>query len=102
MRICECLTLTIVIVCSTMNILEASITRAGGVSALAHALEQEPNTVSNWRSRGIPEAWERVLSLMQKHQDGVFSGGGDSEHLTIVGVEDSNVVDNPQITNVVS
>ena len=85
-----------------MNILEASITRAGGVSALAYALEQEPNTVSNWRSRGIPEAWERVLTLMQKHQDGVFSGVGDSEHLTIVCADGINVIDNPQITNVVS
>lgn len=86
-----------------MNILEASITHAGGVSALAHALGQEPNTVHNWRSRGIPESWGKVLTLMHKHQDGVFTAGGvTGEHLTIVCAEVVNVIDNPQITNVVS
>lgn len=55
-----------------MNILESSITAAGGVSALARALHLEPNVVSNWRSRGIPEGWATALGLMRAHKDGVF------------------------------
>lgn len=55
-----------------MNILEHSISAAGGVSELAKALSLEPNVVSNWRKRGIPLAWANVLTLMERHKDGVF------------------------------
>lgn len=55
-----------------MNILDQAIHAAKGVSELARALDLEPNVVSNWRKRGIPDAWERVLVLMQRHGDGVF------------------------------
>lgn len=56
-----------------MNILDQSIDRAGGVSALARALDLEPNVVSNWRSRGIPDGWAKALMLMRAHADGVFA-----------------------------
>ena len=55
-----------------MNILDHSIERAGGVSELARALDLEPNVISNWRKRGIPLAWERLLTNMQRHGDGFF------------------------------
>lgn len=55
-----------------MNILDHSIERAGGVSELARALDLEPNVISNWRKRGIPLAWERLLTNMERHRDGFF------------------------------
>lgn len=72
-----------------MNILEQSITAANGVSELARVLELEPNVVSNWRKRGIPESWAKVLLLMQRHRDGVFSG-----HVTNVSALGARVLAN--------
>lgn len=68
-----------------MNILEQAIQSAGGVTALAKALALEPNVVSNWRARGIPQSWELALQLMQKHGDGVFG------HVTNVSVHDQSI-----------
>lgn len=71
-----------------MSILELSIQAAGGVSALARALDLEPNVISMWRRRGIPDSWGRVLLLMQRHRDGVFSGSD----ITNVTSHDLNIV----------
>jgi hypothetical protein len=68
-----------------MNILDQAIAAAGGVSALARALNTEPNVVSNWRMRGTPAGWTAALILMRTHRDGVFS------HVTNVSEMDSNV-----------
>lgn len=55
-----------------MNILDYSIQAAGGVTALANALDLEPNVISMWRKRGIPDSWARLLELMRRHGEGVF------------------------------
>ena len=55
-----------------MKILDLSIKAAGSVGALARHLKKEPNVISNWKSRGVPEGWATALKLMRKHKDGVF------------------------------
>lgn len=56
-----------------MNILDQSIQAAGGISNLARALNIEPNVISNWKVRGIPDSWALALEVMRKHGDGVFA-----------------------------
>jgi hypothetical protein len=46
-----------------MSILEASIKAAGGVGQLALALDVRQNVISNWRVRGVPKPWEKVLEM---------------------------------------
>ncbi len=55
-----------------MKILDLSIKAAGSVSALAKQLNLEPNVISNWKSRGVPDGWATALKVMRKHKDGVF------------------------------
>lgn len=40
-----------------MNALDRAIKLAGGVSALAGRLKQSPQTIINWRKRGVPPKW---------------------------------------------
>jgi hypothetical protein len=52
-----------------MDILEHAIKQAGGVAKLAKLLSDDAHvvgqtTVSNWRSRGVPHAWRKVLENM--------------------------------------
>lgn len=53
---------------AAMNILDIAIEAEKGVSNLARAIGQKPNTVSNWRnsSRGVPFAWKLVLAEKYK------------------------------------
>jgi len=49
-----------------MDILEHAIKQAGGVVNLATLLSDNTSivgqtTVSNWRARGLPNAWRKVL-----------------------------------------
>ena len=37
-----------------VNYMELAISSVGGLSALSALLEQKPQVVSNWRSRGVP------------------------------------------------
>ena len=48
-----------------MNILDIAIWAEGGVGKLADALGVAQNVVSNWKlkDRGLPKAWEQVLTL---------------------------------------
>ena len=39
----------------------ALIDEADGVTAVATLLGVEPNVVGNWKARGIPRPWRRVL-----------------------------------------
>lgn len=64
-----------------MSILDKAIDACGGVSSLARHLSIEPTAIHQWRRRGIPDSWERVLLLMQRHGDGVFGA-----HVTNVSV----------------
>jgi len=49
-----------------MNILDIAINAEKGVSNLARAIGEKPNTVGNWRKRGTPRAWVLVLSERYK------------------------------------
>ncbi len=44
-----------------MDILDIAISHAGGVTKLADKLGISQQAVTNWRSRGLPRAWELVL-----------------------------------------
>lgn len=55
-----------------MKILDLSIKAAGSVSALAKHLNVEPNVISNWKARGVPDGWATALKVMRKHKDGAF------------------------------
>ena len=39
------------------------IQRYGGSAAAAKALKLAQNTVCNWRIRGIPAPWQRIIAL---------------------------------------
>lgn len=52
---------------NTNQALERAITVAGGLSALADKIDQKPQTVNNWRSRGVPP--ERVLDVEKATAD---------------------------------
>ena len=52
---------------TTTEALEKAITVAGGLSALAEKIDQKPQTVNNWRSRGVPP--ERVLDVEKATAD---------------------------------
>ena len=52
-----------------MDILEHAIKQADGVVNLAKLLSDDTSvvgqtTVSNWRARGLPNAWRKVLENM--------------------------------------
>ena len=49
-----------------MNLLNIAITEAGGVAELAKSLGVVPSAVGNWKSRGIPRAWQLALELRYK------------------------------------
>ena len=46
-----------------MDILEIAIKSAGGTGRLAYLLDLKQNVVSNWRVRGVPKGWAKVLEL---------------------------------------
>lgn len=48
-------------------VLDAAIAAEGGVSKLAAVLEEAPNVISNWRARGVPRAWEKLLRMKYGH-----------------------------------
>ena len=52
-----------------MTTLDQHIKSAGGVNALAASLDIQPNVVSMWRKRGIPDSWAEVLALRKKLAD---------------------------------
>jgi hypothetical protein len=51
-----------------MDILEIAIKAAGGTGRLAYMLDLKQNVVSNWRQRGVPKGWQRVLEMKFKKQ----------------------------------
>lgn len=47
-----------------MEILEIAIQAEGGIGKLSKKLGlKHPSQVSNWKSRGLPEAWRRLLVI---------------------------------------
>jgi len=44
-----------------MSILETAIQAEGSVGKLACAIDVKPNVVSNWRKRGTPKPWAKLL-----------------------------------------
>ena len=51
-----------------MDILEIAIKSAGGTGRLAYMLDLRQNVVSNWKVRGVPKGWQRVLEMKFKKQ----------------------------------
>jgi len=51
-----------------MHILDIAIKAAGGTGRLAYMLDLKQNVVSNWRRRGVPKGWQRVLEIKFKKQ----------------------------------
>lgn len=51
-----------------MDILQKAIEAERGVSRLADALGVRQNVVSNWKSRGLPKPWQKVLELKYDKQ----------------------------------
>ncbi len=49
-----------------MNTLEICIKSVGGTGRLAYLLDVKQNVVSNWRARGVPKSWEKVMQLKFK------------------------------------
>ena len=45
-----------------MNILDIALKQAGGYEKLAKSLGVTENTVRAWRTRGVPRAWDLVLT----------------------------------------
>jgi hypothetical protein len=45
-----------------MSILDVAIKAEGGVGKLANALDVKQNVVSNWRKRGLPKPWAKLLT----------------------------------------
>ena len=45
-----------------MNILDIALKQAGGYEKLAKSLGVAENTVRAWRTRGVPRAWDLVLT----------------------------------------
>ena len=46
-----------------MSILESGIKEAGSVGKLAELLGVRQNVISNWRSRGVPRPWAKVIEV---------------------------------------
>tara|TARA_R110000868_G_scaffold227023_1_gene479960 strand:- start:266 stop:460 length:195 start_codon:yes stop_codon:yes gene_type:complete len=44
-----------------MELLETAIQAEGSVGKLASALDVKQNVVSNWRKRGLPKPWAKLL-----------------------------------------
>jgi len=51
-----------------MDILDIAIKAAGGTGRLAYLLDLKQNVVSNWKVRGVPKAWAKVLQMKFKKQ----------------------------------
>ena len=47
----------------------AAIDAAGGVTAVAKLLEVETNVVGNWKARGIPKPWRKLLAGLRPDID---------------------------------
>ena len=59
---------THVITIFRMNILQIAIDKEGGVTRLAEKLGTKQNVISNWRARGVPLAWRKLLELAYKKE----------------------------------
>lgn len=53
---------------AVMSILESGIKEAGSVGKLADLLGVRQNVISNWRSRGIPRPWAKVIEVTVLNQ----------------------------------
>ena len=51
-----------------MDILEIAIKSAGGTGRLAYLLDLKQNVVSNWRVRGVPKGWAKVIEMKFKKE----------------------------------
>ena len=51
-----------------MDILEIAIKSAGGTGRLAYLLDLKQNVVSNWRARGVPKGWAKVIEMKFKKE----------------------------------
>ena len=51
-----------------MDILEIAIKAAGGTGRLAYLLDLKQNVVSNWRVRGVPKGWAKVIEMKFKKE----------------------------------
>ena len=51
-----------------MDILEIAIKTAGGTGRLAYLLDLKQNVVSNWRARGVPKGWAKVIEMKFKKE----------------------------------
>ena len=51
-----------------MDILEIAIKAAGGTGRLAYLLDLKQNVVSNWRVRGMPKGWAKVIEMKFKKE----------------------------------
>ena len=60
-----------------MNPDAALIDEAGGVTRVAELLEVEPNVVGNWKARGIPRAWRKLLANLRPDID--WTGAAQKE-----------------------
>lgn len=69
-----------------MEILNEAIVAAGGVSALARHLGVKPNTVSNWRTRGLPPGYIYAFTFMRQDRSGLFD---DSDVTNVIDVDHS-------------
>lgn len=46
-----------------------AIDKAGGPTAVARLLDIEVNTVGNWKARGIPKPWRKLLVSLRPDID---------------------------------
>lgn len=51
-----------------MELLNIAIKHEGGVSKLAAAIGEKPNVVGNWKLRGLPKTWAKLLAMKYKRQ----------------------------------
>ena len=51
-----------------MDILEIAIKAAGGTGRLAYLLDLKQNVISNWRVRGVPKGWAKVIEMKFKKE----------------------------------
>ena len=51
-----------------MDILEIAIKSAGGTGRLAYLLDLKQNVVSNWKVRGVPKGWAKVIEMKFKKE----------------------------------
>ena len=51
-----------------MDILEIAIKAANGTGRLAYLLDVKQNVVSNWKVRGVPKGWAKVIEMKFKKE----------------------------------